>query len=265
MDKLTNFSFDSIFTDIIDYNNKLRTAKNMVNSNGEPYVRPLERSSASSAGTCHLLRFYREAGLTQPIDDFLHKIFYHGNLIHDVFAKELFEQYFGNVLKDKRYTVINEYPFEDKLETQYGNISYGGYIDNLILFRQPREETVYCPIEIKSIGNKFRKIKDEPKYEHKIQLMLYLYVLNAEFGYIVYIDKSKLQSKTIRVDFDQKWFNEHIVDREAQYYYYKRTGETPLPEAMIKRNNLDYNFSLINDQCVNCEFHDSCVDVIKND
>jgi len=35
MDKLTDFSFDNIFTDIIDYNNKLRTAKNMVNSNGE--------------------------------------------------------------------------------------------------------------------------------------------------------------------------------------------------------------------------------------
>lgn len=238
--------FNEIYNNVLEYRNENR---------GE-YQKTLNVISPSSLGFCMRKQVLGNVEGSPDID--LLKIFDHGNIIHDKVAFPILKEYFEEVKHMKNITVINEFPFKSYITDEDGDVIFiKGFIDDLLLIYD-NGKTIYVPIEIKSIGNAFYKLK-EPKAEHQVQLHMYLREMNAEYGYVVYIHKATLSAKTFKIE-----YNEDIIvkleDRIKKLYGYKKIGSIPPAEAMIHSD--DYWFKKA---CDECNFINFCLSIDKGE
>lgn len=262
MDKL---DFNQVTADVIKHKQDKKDKEL------EGWVRKMHTIVPSKLGWCMRRQFFADAGLTSKPDAGLQQIFAHGHLIHDEWAFPVFKYWMENVLRARNVALINEYPYYQEWlkydpKTKTTDKLYSrGYIDDLFV-AMDCGFTTPIPIEIKSIGNRFFKLK-EPDLEHLIQLYFYLGVLGADMGHIVYIHKGTLTSKTFEVKSDPKIFDS-LIDRGAKLYFHKKHGEIPEAEALKGRENKDYWFSkpfameddtVVKDQCDGCEHIQFCL------
>ncbi len=249
--RIEDFNFDEMYEEVLLARQK-RNEEQRAN-----YQVQLNTISPSQLGFCQRKQIMDTMGLQGTPDVNLLKIFDYGNLIHDEFAYGVFKEYFEEVLHIKNVIVINEYPFKNPIEVDGDDVYIKGFVDDLIISVDDGQ-SVFTPIEIKSIGNAYFKLK-EPKAEHQIQLHMYLRELKADFGYIVYIHKGTLSSKTFKIERNEA-IEKKLEERVKSIYRYKRDGSIPPAEAMI--NSKDYWFK---NACDNCSHLSFCLQADKGE
>lgn len=244
---MENFNFDDVYQAVLE----ARQEKDR--EFRKTYVVELNTISPSSLGFCKRKQVMDSMNLGKEPDFELLRIFDYGNLLHDEFAFKIIQEYFQEVLHIKNTVVINEFPFKNYIDVDGDKVKIKGFIDDLIM-ETDDDTTKLTPIEIKSIGNAFFKLK-EPKAEHQVQLHMYLRELRAEFGYIVYIHKGTLKTKTFRIDWDID-IQIKLEERIKDIYRYKKKGSIPPAEALINQD--DYWFKGACDYCNHLSF---CLEV----
>lgn len=194
-------------------------------------ITPADQIHPSSLGKCLRLLWHDRMypGSFKP-DMGLKQIFLYGNIIHDEVAFPFMKEYVRS-LDDKNIMALNEYPFRLKLSD---NTVASGYVDTMIQITTD-QEVYFIPIEIKSYGGSLRRLTS-PSLQYLIQVMSYIGMFRADFGYLVYIHKGTLDSKTFKIDFDEVMYK-NIVERAEQFHEYLITGIMPPAESMNEHEN----------------------------
>lgn len=245
-----HFDFDIIYKDVLDRRQEVRKAQM------EDYQVPLNVIRPSSLGLCLRRQVFQDMGMGGDPDFDLSKIFDYGHLLQDEFVDKILEEYLGKTVWGKNVSVIHEYPIKSEFIVDGEKVVIKGFIDDLIV--EHKNKNPFIPIEVKTIGQKFYKLK-EPKAEHTIQVMEYLHDLKAPFGYVLYIHKGTLDSKTFKVDYDKAAYKK-IRARAIKLYKYKRDGIIPPAEALIHED--DYWFKGVCDYCPYLAF---CLEIGKEE
>ena len=103
---------------------------------------------------------------------------------------------------------------------------------------------IHLFIELKTVGT--------PDTEAiAAQISSALREMNSDYGYIVYIHKATLKSKTFKIE-RNKATELKLVDKAKSIYRYKRDGILPPAEAMIHKD--DYWFKSACDYCNHLTF-----------
>ena len=124
------------------------------------------------------------------------KIFMLGDMIHDKLSEILGFKY-KEIESEGRITLYM--PIED--------IRFGGRFDDLV-----RHEDQEILIEKKSCASLYYiEAANKPHHHHLVQLMLYIKALGLNKGYIIYIEKNTLKTKTFEVEYDAKLLFEAIA------------------------------------------------------
>jgi hypothetical protein len=262
--KLESFDFETVLNDSISHNHDIDKEYRRKEGKRHDNIR------ASSLGQCLRRQFLDDGEMGDgSIEQWLRNVFYHGNLIHDQVAFPLLQKWLKEVKGTNNHIVLNEFPYAVPIwnERVKHEMMMRGFVDDMIMI-YVNGETFYLPIEIKSIGNAFFKL-EEPEMPHFVQLMLYLHIFNADFGYIVYIHKGTLQSKTFKVDKNDEAIK-MMLERGKYLYEFKVTGTIPHAEAMIEKGKGEYWFSKAylkedgeysKDQCDGCPFVAYCLSI----
>lgn len=242
---MVKFDFTHIFDTVIEYqhknNQEERAKRKRTKKNSE--INP------SSLGYCLRKQVLSPMGNTPDKD--LKKIFWHGNFIHDDMVFPVLKEYY-NELSDEGYWVYNEMWLDMKVIHNGVTLNFRAYVDDVLI----KGEEQY-PIEVKSIGNKFYKLK-EGIMIHQVQLMCYLGLLKADKGSLLYVHKAGLDIKQFEYTYDEDIYN-GLLDRAVRLVEYKERGVIPYAEALVEAKNGDYWFKK-EDQCTNCDFLGFCID-----
>lgn len=197
----------------------------------------------------------------------LKTIFRHGNFIHDDVVYPTIEYWLKNIMGfEYNVKLLNEFPYGYEIDhEEYGTMMSRGYVDDMFMVFL-NGVTTFIPIEIKSIGGGFFKLK-EPELVHKCQVQLYMGLFGAKFGYVVYIHKPTWTVKTYKEEYDPEFFTS-LIQRGKDLYSFKKKGIIPYAEAMVEREKNDGWFSkkflnvegeMDKDQCANCDYLDFCL------
>lgn len=172
---------------------------------------------ASEVGKCPRNLYYSFAEKRSPTTENL-RIFKVGTLFHE---------HIQNLIKDLEGTafksVVNEkYIMVTDMET---DLNITGQADIYITAFPPDSSFV---VELKSEKNIY--YRNSPSTHHVSQLMIYLRALRIDHGYIIYIQKDNLQTKTFRVDYDKDLFN-GIMSKMRSLYKSMLDMELPAKSA----------------------------------
>ena len=97
--------------------------------------------------------------------------------------------------------------------------------------------------------------------------MMYLYIFKADYGYILYIHKGSLESKTFKIERNNETIDT-LIDRGKLLYQFKVNGVIPPAEAMNEKEKGEYWFSKAylneegeydKDECDGCPFLHFCL------
>jgi len=234
------FNFEEIFNVVLTNRQKAWDKRS------EGYVRPINIVKPSSIGECLRKQYFDDAGMGEKPDDKLLQIFAHGNLIHDQFIYPVLKEW---AERKKNLVFINEYPLLCNYVYKDTVLQIKGFVDDLLMETRP-DEITFTPIEAKSIGDRFFRLR-EPDYTHQIQVQMYMELLDAEEGYVLYVHKGTLASKSFLIKRSRKIFEE-VMKRAERLYDCKKEGTIPEAEAMIHKE--DFWFKKKCDWCPYLEF-----------
>ncbi len=234
------FNFEEIFQTV------LKNRQKDWDKRSEGYERPINVIKPSSIGDCMRKQYFDEAGMGEKPDGKLLKIFAHGNFIHDDFIYPIIQEF---MKRKKNMAIINEYPLLIKFLYKETVLELKGFIDDLIIETTP-DGVIFTPIEAKSIGDRFYRLR-EPDYQHQIQLQMYMEALDVDEGYVLYVHKATLDSKSFLIKRDKEIFK-MLLRRAEQMFDYKKEGIIPIAEAMINKD--DFWFKKKCDWCPYLEF-----------
>jgi CRISPR/Cas system-associated exonuclease Cas4 (RecB family) len=188
----------------------------------------------SEIGTC-MRKVWYSYKFPVKIQPDLAKIFEVGNIMHDFVVRVL------NSEKNPHITLLStEAPF--KLEVEDFLIS--GRIDDIILVKENGKNVI---VEVKSTGN-VDKI-EEAVHHNRMQLQLYMHVLNIHNGVLLYLDKRNLKSRVFTVEYSEEEAL-HIVNRFRALHKLLKYEAVPDPEYRASQQTVW--------MCRNCEYRDKC-------
>ena len=151
------------------------------------------------------------SSLGNPCDRFLY-LAYHGLLIDkplDSKTRRIFDN--GNYLEDRmdKYFKDMGIVIERELPVKLDSPPISGRCD-FILAHDTYNQII---LELKSINDRgFKALKQFPKAEHELQLQIYLNLLPADWGTVLYENKNDQQLKAFLVQKNTKAF-EQIIKR----------------------------------------------------
>jgi CRISPR-associated exonuclease Cas4 len=134
----------------------------------------------------------------------------------------------------------SELPFQLKMK----DFIISGRIDDLILIKADNKKVL---IEVKSVGDIDRV--DEEKFNHRMQLQLYMMALKIYDGVILYVDKKNLKSKVFTIPYSEEE-SLRALERFHILHDSLTTETVPPPEAKLENT--------INWMCNYCEYRGRC-------
>lgn len=165
----------------------------------------------------------------------------------------IYHSWLGELLT-KIATVIREGQIRKKIDSDGEEITFIGTFDDLIMIKTKEtlsEENAYI-IEVKTVS---RLGFSKPMDHHIIQLNAYLNLLDVRDGFIIYIDRDKLQTKSFHIVKDEKLY-EKTIERVKTLHKHIISGTIPFPESMFDKER--------EWECAFCDFRDSCLKDIEN-
>ncbi len=200
----------------------------------ETEEKKIGRYYPSEIGRC-LRNLYYSYKYPVKVKPRLLKIFELGNIMHDFVVK---------VLKSEKIPEIELVDYEIPIEMKIDDFTVSGRIDDLILVKRDNRKVL---IEVKSCKD-IRNVA-KPQNSHMIQLQFYMHATGIKEGILLYIDKTTLETKSFRLEYDPFWA-ELIVERFRRLHKALVNDELPLPEAKIVEE--------IRWMCNFCEYREKC-------
>ncbi len=200
----------------------------------EIHEKKIGRYYPSEIGRC-LRNLYYSYKYPVKVKPRLLKIFELGNIMHDFVVK---------VLKSEKIPEIELIDSEIPIELKVDDFVISGRIDDLILLKTDNRKIL---VEVKSCKD-IRSI-NKPQNSHMIQLQFYMHVTGIKEGILLYIDKTTLETKSFKLEYDAFWA-ELIIERFRKLHRALVNDKLPLPEAKIVEE--------IRWMCNFCEYKEKC-------
>lgn len=196
--------------------------------------RSVGRYYPSDAGMCMRKVWYSYTH-PQEIRPELAKIFEMGHIIHDFIVSVLRSE------KNSEIELIqSELPIKQKIE----DFEISGRVDDIILVKG--DGKLYL-VEVKSAKSLF--YLDAPANHNISQIQLYMHLTGIHDGFILYVDKTNLQTKAFHIKFHQAEA-ERIINRFRALHYQLKNRILPDAEARFNRD--------ISWMCNYCEYKERC-------
>jgi CRISPR/Cas system-associated exonuclease Cas4 (RecB family) len=163
------------------------------------------------------------------------RIFRIGVIIHD-YIQRLLKGLEGTVFKEvwsEKYISVTD------TET---DLIITGKIDTFII---PQEGVVPVVFEFKSENERSFAKRDEPAFNHKCQLTIYLRSQRLPFGYIVYINKTTMELNQMKVMYSESLFSS-MMQHTRDIYWHLKNSKLPQKTARAKW------------ECDYCNYKDLC-------
>jgi len=188
----------------------------------------------SEAGTCMRKIWYSYKHPTEVEPELL-KIFEMGNIVHNFVVEVLKSE------KTKDIELLeSEFPFREEVE----DFMISGRIDNLIKIKASGK--IYL-VEVKSTKS-IDYVKEASPHNVQ-QLQLYMHFTGVHNGFLLYIDKSNLKTKTFEIEYSEEEAK-RILERFKSLH--KHLKEESLPEAEGRCHKE------VKWMCGYCEYKDRC-------
>ncbi len=200
----------------------------------EERKKDIGRYYPSEIGTCMRKIWY---SYKQPISFKANtlKIFELGNMLHEFVVKVLESE------KNSHVTLVSkEAPFKYEVD----DFVISGRIDDVILIKADGKTVI---VEVKSSGN-IDFIEEAIGY-NKMQLQLYMHILDIHNGILLYVDKRNLASKVFTVDYSEEEAI-HAINRFKALHKLLKYDAVPDPESRSSQETVWV--------CRNCEYRDRC-------
>lgn len=188
----------------------------------------------SEIGRC-LRNLYYSYKYPMKVKPKLLKIFELGNIMHDFIVK---------VLQSEKIPEVELVDYEIPIELRMGDFVISGRIDDLILLKTDNRKIL---IEVKTC--KDIRAVTKPQNSHMIQLQFYMHVTGIREGILLYVDKTTLDTKSFKLEYDEHWSN-LIVERFKKLHECLVKNELPIPEAKLIEE--------IKWMCNFCEYREKC-------
>ncbi len=188
----------------------------------------------SEVGGCLRKVFY---SYKQPkeIDLEILKIFEAGNILHEFII---------DVLESEKNPHIELLEKESPFQIDMNDFIISGRVDDIVLVKIDNQ--IYL-LEVKS--TKSIKYTKEPYEGHLMQLQLYMHAKKIHNGIILYLEKNTLQSKSFKVEYDEKQVDK-IFRRFKELHQHLKEEKLPIPESRI--------ISTKNWMCKSCQYKEEC-------
>jgi CRISPR/Cas system-associated exonuclease Cas4 (RecB family) len=188
----------------------------------------------SEIGRC-LRNLYYSYKYPVEVKPKLLKIFELGNIMHDFIVR---------VLKSEKIPEVELLDYEIPIKLEVDDFVISGRIDDLILLKTDNRKIL---VEVKSC--KDVKAVQKPQNSHLIQLQFYMHVTGIHEGLLLYIDKTTLETKTFKVEYDEHW-SKLIIERFRMLHKALKNDELPRAEAKL--------IPEISWMCNFCEYKEKC-------
>jgi len=199
---------------------------------------------ASDASTCLRGQAYKWMGIpaTNPVNEIVRGKGMSGRL-YEEYIKELIRR--AGLFGAEEYRIgTSDPPASFRVDVLFSadalRYLYEKNKMTLLLAQSlPEEGGQYIPVELKSIsefpfdgGKYFKGAVEEPKWNHYCQLQLYLYVLDAPFGFFIYINRDDTRMASHLIWRDQPLIDKMIYRQRALEWYLEH-DELPEGEGYI--------------------------------
>ena len=187
----------------------------------------------SEIGSC-IRKIWYSYMFPKETDAELMKIFKAGTMIHDFVAE---------VLGSERTPEVKLLKTEVPFSMDFGDFTVSGRVDDILLLSVNNKKLL---VEVKSVRFVDRA---EPTRPHIMQLQMYMHALGIHSGFILYIERNSLHSKTFRVDYDPGIIGD-IIQRFQMLHESLTSNRLPAPEA---RENPEIGW-----MCNYCNYREEC-------
>ena len=188
----------------------------------------------SEIGRC-LRNLYYSYKYPVKVKPKLLKIFELGNIMHDFIVK---------VLKSNKIPEVELLGYEIPIELKFDDFVISGRIDDVIILKTDNRKIL---IEVKTCKDVRTVLK--PQNSHMIQLQFYMHVTGIKEGMLLYVDKTTLDTKSFKLEYDEHWSN-LIVERFKKLHECLVKDELPIPEAKVIEE--------LRWMCNFCEYREKC-------
>jgi CRISPR-associated exonuclease Cas4 len=161
------------------------------------------------------------------------RIFEAGNILHDFIAK---------VLKSERNPEVELLMAEVPIEIKNEEYVISGRIDDLILIKVGDRKAL---VEVKSC----KELPNSPKMANIQQIQLYMHSTSIYEGYLLYVEKNTLKTRSFKINYNEKLVNELMKKFDTLHRCLKE-NIPPIPEGKIFKN--------LNYLCKHCEWKGEC-------
>ena len=202
----------------------------------EREIRPktIGRYYPSEIGNC-IRKVWYSYKIPKETEAELRKIFWVGEMIHNFVV---------DVIKSEKNPSVEllaaELPFQLKVD----EFTISGRVDDIILLKVEDKKLL---VEVKSTS--YIDYTNEPKEAHVIQLMLYMQAMNIKEGFVLYVEKNTLKTKTFPLMFDESLVNV-TLNRFRNLHKNLVSNSVPDPEARIVKS--------LSWMCAKCNYREEC-------
>ncbi len=188
----------------------------------------------SEIGTC-LRKVWYSYMLPKETEAELRKIFFVGDLIHNFIV---------DVIKSEKNPSVDLKAAELPFVIPVDDFTVSGRIDDIVTLKVENKTLL---IEVKSTS--YLDYQEEPKESHVIQLMLYMRAMSIFDGFVLYVEKNTLKTKSFPVAYNEELVN-LTLNRFRTLHKSLTTKAIPDPEARIVKS--------LGWMCAKCNYREEC-------
>ncbi len=188
----------------------------------------------SEIGSC-LRKVWYSYTLPKETEAELRKIFFVGEMIHNFIV---------DVIKSEKNPSVElaaaEFPFVVAVD----DFTISGRVDDIVVLKVDQRKVL---IEVKSTS--YIEYLDAPKEAHAIQLLLYMQAIKIFDGFVLYVEKNTLKTKSFPVAYDEALVT-LTLNRFRKLHQHLTSNMLPDPEARIVK--------ALHWMCATCNYREEC-------
>lgn len=188
----------------------------------------------SEIGNC-MRKVWYSYKIPKETEKELRRVFWIGEMIHNFVV---------DVIKSDKNPSVELHAAEFPFAVPVDDFVISGRVDDIVLLKVDNKKIL---VEVKSTGD--ISYVTEPKEGHVIQLLLYMQALGIFDGFVLYIEKNTLATKSFPVIYETKLID-LALNRFRTLHRHLLTHALPDPEARIVKT--------LQWMCGKCSYREEC-------
>lgn len=200
----------------------------------EARAKTIGRYYPSEVGQC-IRKSWFSFKMPKPMEPHVTKIFEAGNLLHGFIV---------DVLRSDKTPEVTLIESESPLKMKVDDFEISGRIDDIIRLEHNGEKAL---VEVKS--TKSIEFLREPSEQYLMQLQFYMHSTGIHRGFVLYVEKNTLKSKSFSVNYDKE-LADTIIKRFKALHLSLTNNSIPYAEAkQTRKNSWMCNYCLYKKEC----------------